>query len=126
MKITFTEQTEIPAGVALRLTLEQMVSLRFVIEPYDSLKLRSSQVAIGKPLGDESDVYVGIQALQFEAGETVDIVGDLPKGILPIYDQQQGLLSDDKIDEIEFTEQKSPPKRKPKKIKQDELPNLPD
>lgn len=71
MKITFDTVTHIPAGVALRLTPEQAAARESVLEAW----------------GDEPGVVVGTVALQFKIGETVDIVGDLPKGILPVYDR---------------------------------------
>lgn len=70
MKITFDAVTTIPAGVALRLTPAQVESRNHVLEPFENQK----------------HVMVGTQPLQFKRGETVVIVGDLPKGILPIYD----------------------------------------
>lgn len=71
MKITLKDVTTIPAGVALRLTPEQASARDFALEPY----------------GKQKGVYVGTQSLTFKAGETVEVVGDLPKGILPIYDK---------------------------------------
>lgn len=73
MKITLKEVTSIPAGVALRLTPEQASARDFALEPY----------------GKQKGVYVGTQSLTFKAGETVEVVGDLPKGILPIYDKMR-------------------------------------
>jgi hypothetical protein len=73
MKITFDTVISIPAGVALRLTPEQAAARYFALEPY----------------GKQKGVVVGTQALQFKAGETVEIAGDLPKGILPVYDRLQ-------------------------------------
>lgn len=71
MKITLKDVTTIPAGVALRLTPEQAASRLYALEAY----------------GKQPGVYVGTHALTFKAGETVEVVGDLPKGILPIYDK---------------------------------------
>jgi hypothetical protein len=71
LKITFETITTVPAGIALKLSFEQADSRRHNLE------------AFGKHKG----VFTGTQALQFKAGETVDIVGDLPKGLLPIYDR---------------------------------------
>jgi hypothetical protein len=70
MKLTLNTVTTVPAGVALRLTPEQAAARGYALEPY----------------GKQKNVFVGTQALQFKAGETVEIVGNLPKGILPIYD----------------------------------------
>lgn len=71
MKITLKEVTNIPAGVALRLSPEQAASRLYALEAY----------------GKQPGVYVGTHALTFKSGETVEVVGDLPKGILPIYDK---------------------------------------
>jgi hypothetical protein len=71
MKITLKVVTNVPAGVALRLTPEQVGAREHALEPY------------GKTKG----VFVGTQALTFKAGESIEVVGDLPKGILPIYDK---------------------------------------
>ena len=73
MKIKLTVVTIIPSGVALRLTPEQAESRRHFLEPF----------------GVKKGVYVGTQPMQFKAGEIIDVVGDLPKGILPVYDQAQ-------------------------------------
>jgi hypothetical protein len=75
MNITFEELTTIPAAVALRLSPEQVASRVHALELYGD---------------DLIGCYIGTQALQFKAGETVEILGDLPKGILPIYDQLRG------------------------------------
>lgn len=69
MKITLNEVTNIPAGVALRLSPEQAAARGHSLEVL------------------KKGVFVGTHALQFKAGETVEIVGDLPKGILPVYDR---------------------------------------
>jgi len=71
MKITLNSVTTIPAGVALRLSPEQSASRAHLLEAF----------------GKQKGVVVGVTALQFKAGESVEVVGDLPKGILPIYDQ---------------------------------------
>lgn len=71
MKITLESVTTIPAGVALRLTPEQAGARQFALEPF----------------GNKKGVYVGTQQLQFKAGEIVEVIGDLPKGILPVYDR---------------------------------------
>lgn len=70
MKITMKVVTDVPAGVALKLTPEQVAAREHALEPY----------------GKQKNVYVGLQALTFKAGESIEVVGDLPKGILPIYD----------------------------------------
>ncbi len=70
MKLNLVESITVPAGVALRLTPIQVASRLHVLEPY----------------GKQKSVYVGTSALQFKAGESIEIMGDLPKGILPIYD----------------------------------------
>lgn len=69
MKIALNEVTTIPAGVALRLTPEQASARGHSLETM------------------KKGVFVGTHALQFKAGEIVDVVGDLPKGILPVYDR---------------------------------------
>jgi hypothetical protein len=71
MKITLYAVTNIPAGVALRLSPEQAASRQHMLEPF----------------GKQKGVYVGTQQLQFKAGESVEVIGDLPKGILPVYDR---------------------------------------
>ena len=71
MKILIDTVTSIPAGVALRLTPEQAAAREHALEAW----------------GDEPGVVVGTQPLQFKVGETVDITGDLPKGIVPVYDR---------------------------------------
>ncbi len=71
MKITLKDITNVPAGVALRLTPEQKSAREHALEPY----------------GKQKNVYVGMQSLTFKEGETIEVVGDLPKGILPIYDK---------------------------------------
>jgi hypothetical protein len=70
MKITFKTPTTVPAGIALRLTPEQADARTHALEKY----------------GKDDDVVVGTQALQFKAGEVIEVVGDLPKGLLPNYD----------------------------------------
>lgn len=71
MKIILVSVTTIPAGVALKLTPHQIDARVHAIEAW----------------GDDPSIYVGTQALVFKTGEEIEIVGDLPKGILPIYDQ---------------------------------------
>jgi hypothetical protein len=88
MKITFKELTNIPAAVALKLSPEQVAARTHALEHY----------------GDVVEgAFVGTETLQFKAGETVEIIGDLPKGILPIYDQlNEGLMTETEINELEF------------------------
>jgi hypothetical protein len=71
MKITLDAVTNIPAGVSLRLTPEQASARSHAIEPF----------------GKQKQVYVGTQQLCFKRGEVIEVIGDLPKGILPIYDR---------------------------------------
>jgi hypothetical protein len=73
MKLYFDKATTIPAGVALKLTPEQTAVRIHLLEPF----------------GKKKQVYVSTQALQFKSGESVEIAGDLPKGILPAYDQNK-------------------------------------
>ncbi|MDO9105225.1 MAG: hypothetical protein Q7U57_09720 [Methylovulum sp.] len=70
MKIKLTQTIIVPAGVALRLTDAQMAARSHVLETDEKNK----------------GVFIPVEALQFKAGETIDVVGDLPKGLLPIYD----------------------------------------
>jgi hypothetical protein len=88
MKITFKELTNVPAAVAMILTPDQVRARTHALEPFGDDLIGS---------------YVGTQALQFKAGETVEIVGDLPNGILPIYDQlRAGLMTEPQINELAF------------------------
>ena len=103
MKLKLKTATTIPAGVALKLTPEQYAARSHLLEPFE---------------GDK-EVFVGIVPHQFKAGETVEIMGDLPKGILPIYDRQRGLLSDDEINEFETDLDEHPKKAAHKKHKHD-------
>lgn len=80
MKITLTEITMIPSGVALKLTDAQLDARRHAVEPFE----------------DKKNVWVGTQAFTFKAGETIEIMGDLPKGILPVYDQELSRKKDSK------------------------------
>ena len=88
MKITFNKLTNVPAAIAMILTPDQVRARTHALEPYgDNL--------IG--------AYVGTQTLQFKAGETVEIIGDLPKGMLPVYDQiRAGLMTEPEINELPF------------------------
>lgn len=40
-----------------------------------------------EPDAKSKGVYLPLHTVQFKAGEVLDIVGDLPKGLLPVYDQ---------------------------------------
>jgi hypothetical protein len=88
MKITLKELTNIPAAVALKLSPEQVAARAHALEPY----------------GDVVEgAFVGTETLQFKTGETVEIIGDLPKGILPIYDElSEGLMTETEVNELEF------------------------
>ena len=72
MIIKLQQATTVPAAVALRLSSEQESARRHQIEPF----------------GSDGGVFVGKESLNFKAGETIEIVGDIPKGILPIYDSE--------------------------------------
>lgn len=80
MNITFDRVTTIPAGVAVKLSPQQAQARSHALEPFDKKK----------------GCYVGTHALQFKAGETVEIIGHLPKGILPAYDNQLAIEPVDK------------------------------
>lgn len=69
-RIGVIDTLTIPAGVALKLTPAQAEARRYALEPY----------------GDAPDVFVATQPMQFKAGESVDIAGDLPKCLVPAYD----------------------------------------
>jgi|GEM_PF-6900248 hypothetical protein len=102
MKIKLEAATTIPAGVALKLTPEQYATRSHLLEPFEG----------------KEEVYVGVVPHQFKAGEIVEIAGDLPKGILPVYDRNKGLLSDEEINQFETELEEHPGKathRKPKK-----------
>lgn len=88
MKITFEELTTIPAAVAIRLTPKQAAARSHALEQF----------------GDDAEVFVGTQALQFKTGESVEIIGDLPKGILPVYDRLRDLEGDSGSGELDFVE----------------------
>jgi hypothetical protein len=77
MKIILTSKTTIPSGVAIRLTPAQLESRRQVVEQYANKK----------------GVFVGKVALEFKAGEEIEIIGGLPKGILPVYDEAFALAA---------------------------------
>ena len=106
MKITFKELTNVPAAVAMILTPDQATARKHALESF-------GDIAIG--------AFVGTQALQFKAGETVDIIGDLPRGILPIYDQMRdGLMTEPEINELEFEKPMPEIKTSHRKPKQSE------
>lgn len=92
MKITFEETTTIPAAVAIKLTLEQVAARFHSLEPF----------------GVDTNDFVGTEPLQFKKGETIEIIGDLPKGILPVYDRLRDFESGSENGELEFAE---PPKK---------------
>jgi len=102
MKIKLETATTIPAGVALKLTPEQYAARSHLLEFLDA----------------KEKVYVGVVPHQFKAGETIEIAGDLPKGILPVYDWHRGLLTDEEINQFETETEQHTQKaahRKPKK-----------
>jgi len=108
MKITFKELTNVPAAIAMILTPDQVRARTHALEPYGD---------------DLIGAYVGTQALQFKAGETVEIIGDLPKGMLPVYDQiRSGLMTDPEINELPFDNPMPEIKTISKKTKQKETP----
>ena len=72
MIIKLTQTTIVPAAIALRLSSKQERSRAHAIEPF----------------GSDGGVFVGKEALQFKAGEIIDVVGDIPKGMLPVYDSE--------------------------------------
>jgi hypothetical protein len=71
MKILLDSITTIPAGVALKLSPEQIQARQHAIEKF----------------GPDPDIYVGTQAMVFKAGEIIEISGDLQAGIFPLYDK---------------------------------------
>jgi hypothetical protein len=107
MKIKLETATTIPAGVALKLTPEQYASRSHLLELLDG----------------EKEVYVGVVPHQFKAGETVEIAGDLPKGVLPVYDWHRGELTEEEInrfeEETEQHTQKSAHKKPKKPVNED-------
>lgn len=110
MKLYFDKATTIPAGVALKLTPEQIAVRSHLLEPF----------------GKKKQVYVSIQALQFKSGESVEIAGDLPKGIVPAYDQNKKQIGAKTMDikteepEIEEPEIEEPKTEEPKTEEPDE------
>jgi len=72
MILTLESATTIPAAIAMRLSSEQERARKYAIEPF----------------GSDGGVFVGKEALQFKAGEVIEIVGDVPKGLLPVYDAE--------------------------------------
>lgn len=69
MKIELEDPVFIPAGVKIKLTADQASARAHIL---------------GKA---KAGTYQAEQALQFKRGETIEIVGKLPKGILPAYDR---------------------------------------
>jgi hypothetical protein len=84
LKITLTEPQTIPAAVALKLTPQQVGTRNHALDVWGDMK------------GD----FVGTQALHFKAGETIEIVGDIPRGLVPFLDKLMELNSPVEISAI--------------------------
>jgi hypothetical protein len=104
MLIKIDTITTIPAGVALKLTPEQAAARAYALEPYDI----DGEASPG--------IFVGTVPLQFKIGESVEIAGNLPKGMVPAYDSLVDWLA------VNNTDLSKPVNtRKPKKHKEAEI-----
>lgn len=88
MKVIFKQPTTIPVGLRLVLSPEQAAAREHA--------LSASAQKKGKSL-----VYLVEKPVQFKAGETVEIYGDLPKGLLPIEPEPEAKTNDSVSDTAE-------------------------
>lgn len=86
MKINFKQATIIPVGVSVVLTPEQ----------YDA-----RQNALTPVVSKKKGVYQVEKPVQFKAGETVEIYGDIPKGLLPVELAHKAPENDSTSDPVE-------------------------
>jgi len=70
MKIILEKVTSIPSGVVLGLSQEQADARLHAIKPH------------GKKKGE----WLVTSPVQFKAGESIDVLSQLPKGVLPCFD----------------------------------------